>query len=301
MLGLPQFITMVRRCLLSVDDRIKLWRNTLQLFYESVKPPFVGPLKKAGFSKVVIDRKFIKLDSGMVSPDIVSSAEDGWAVLELTTRPISKEPKLSSYVSIDPRYLSNYGLRTHTNTPDVISSRLDSTIDGPYCQLILRDSLKFQNESCIKNPKLRKALVEANGLDLRKLPNISIVLVPEMASRSKELRRGIFEIVMQLFDIKCDGKTAEQIVKEGLDKIENSISQKDKNNLEKRIKIQMDVLVKEYLQDHLEFDEATGVYRTKNKTYLHPNTKGLIVKKMKEWASGDRDLYEFSEDDPVQN
>jgi len=189
------------RCLLNLDDRIVLWRNTLQLFYESKKPQYIGPFKKAGLSQIVVDHPFMTTNSDPTKPDIVCSGNSGWAALEITTRPESKEVQLNSYVSIDPRGLGIFGLKIHDTVPDVICSRLTPIEDEPYCQLILKDHLRFQNESCIKNERLKTALIEADGMELYKLPNISITLVPEMASKSFELRRGISDIVLQLFDI----------------------------------------------------------------------------------------------------
>ncbi len=220
-----------------------------------------------------------------IKPDIVSSGSAGWVALEITTSGKPKEDQLSAYASIDPRGLSTYGLQIHSTKPDIICSRLDPIQDGPFCQLILRDSLQFQDESCIKNERLRSALLEANGMELYKLPSISITIVPEMASKSGELRRGIYNIVMQLFDEKCDGKTVEQIAQEGLDKIANCVSITDRKGLEKSIRTQMDVLVKKYLPEYIEFDEEGGVYKTKDKKALRPNTMGLINRKLKEWSA----------------
>jgi hypothetical protein len=283
-----------------LDDRITLWRNALHLFYESRKPPYVGPFKQAGLSKIVIDRPFMTIDSKETYPDIVSSGEDGWVVIEITTRPSSKESQLNSYALINPKNLGLYGLHPHATGPDVICARLDPVIDGPYCQLILRNRLQFKNGTCITNLKLREALTKANGnLDLHRLPNISIVIVPEMASKGKELRRGIFDIVIQLFDTNCEGKTIERIVKEGLDKIESCISPKDRGSLELSVKTQMDILIKDHLSEYIEFDKTSGIYRAKNKTDLHPNTRGFIVRELKKWAGGDRNLDEFSEEGPV--
>lgn len=287
----------VRRCSRNLDDRITLWRNTLNLFYESIKPPYIGPFKQAGLSKMVVDRPFMTIDSKETHPDIVSSGDNGWVVIEITTHPSSKEDQLNSYKLINPKNLKLYGLDPHTIEPDIICARLNSSVDGPYCQLILRNLLQFKNGACIKNPKLREALDKADGnVNLNRLPNISIVIVPEMASKSLEMRRGIFDIVMQLFDPNCDGKTVEQIVKDGLDKIDSCISPKDRTILETAVKNQMDALIKDRLSDYIEFDETNGVYRVKNKNEPATNTMAHITKELKKWASGDRNLDEFSEE-----
>ena len=267
-----------------MEDRITLWRNTLQLFNESRKPPYIGPFKKAGLTKVVVDRSFMTINSSIAKPDIVGSGASGWVAIEITLRSESKESQLSSYAMLDPRDLSKNGLYLHTDAPDVISSRMEPITDGPYCQLILKDRLQFLNASCLKNRVLKEALLNANNLDLHKLPNISITLVPEMASKGKEIRRGISDIVMQLFDTNCEGKTINEIVNQGLDKIADLISFPDKGGLESSVKVQMDILIRDYLPEYLEFDAEHNIYRAIEKKELRTNTKGFIAQKMSEWA-----------------
>jgi hypothetical protein len=250
-----------------LEDRITLWRNTLQLFNESRRPRYIGPFKKAGFTKVVVDRSFMTINSSTAKPDIVGSGASGWVAIEITLRSESKESQLSSYASLDPRDLGKNGLYLHTDAPDVISSRMEPITDGPYCQLTLKD-----------------ALLSANDLDLRKLPNISITLVPEMASKGKEIRRGISDIVLQLFDINCPGKAVKEIVNQGLDKIADLISFTDQMGLESSVRVQMNILIKDHLSEYLEFDEEHDIYRAIEKKELRTNTKGLIAQKISDWA-----------------
>jgi hypothetical protein len=268
-----------------LEDRITLWRNTLQLFYESNKPPYIGPFKKAGLTKFVVDRSFMTVSSLTAKPDIVSSGESGWVAIEMTLWSESKESQLSSYASLDPRDLGKNGLYLRTDAPDVISSRLEPITDGPYCQLILKDRLQFSNESCIKNQALKEALLNANNMDLRKLPNIPITLVPEMASKGKEVRRGISDIVMQLFDANCEGKTIKEIVDQGLERIAKLISFSDRKGLESSVKVQMDILIKDHLSEYLEFDVEHDIYRAVEMKDLHTNTMGLIAQRISEWAT----------------
>ena len=57
----------------------------------------------------------------------------------------------------------------------------------------------------------------------------------------------------------------------------------------------MDLLVKDYLSEFVEFDKATGIYKAKNKTPLHTNTRGLINRRLNEWANPkDMTLDDFS-------
>jgi hypothetical protein len=236
-------------------------------------------------------------NSVVAKPDIVGSGESGWVAIEITLRPESKENQLSSYASLDPRDLGRHGLFSHKAAPDVISSRLDPTTDGPYCQLILKDHLQFLNMPCIKNQALKDALLSSNNIDLRKLPNIPITLVPEMASKGKEIRQGIFEIVMQLFDINSEGKTVTEIVDQGLERIKDSISFSDKMGLEKSVRSQMGILIKDHLSEYLEFDDDSEHYRAIEKKELRPNTRGLIIQEISKWAYPEQtELFDFSEE-----
>ena len=197
---------------------------------------------------------------------------------------------------MDPRDLGKHGLFSHTTAPDVISSRLAPITDGPYCQLILKDRLRFINTTCIKNRALEEALLDSNNIDLRKLPNIPITLVPEMASKGKEIRKGIFDIVMQLFDTNSKGKTVTEIVDQGLERIKDSISFPDKMGLEKSVRYQMGILIKDHLSEYLEFDDGSDRYRAIEIKELRPNTKGLIIREISKWAYPEQtELFDFLE------
>lgn len=197
------------------DDRIVLWRNGIQLFNKYTN--FTGPFKSAGFDKYIVEQPFLTNDGEDVSPDIISSGNDGWVVFELTTSPNSKEHNLEKYRKADPRYLNQHGLKVHTIEPDIISGRLESVPDGPVCKLIIKDILQVEDPQYLKNQNLASHLKLTNGTDLSKLPQIPITLVPEMDSKSGEVRRGLVDIVMKLFDPSCEGMTPIQMVDEGLD------------------------------------------------------------------------------------
>lgn len=216
------------------------------------------------------------------TPDIVGSSESGWLVVELTTQLGSKEPNLRSYLSIDPTYLSQHGLQSHNVQPDIISSRLSFVDDGPYCQLIVINHLQVMKEENIYNQNLRAALIESRGVDLRRLPEIAITLLPEM--RREEVRRGLIEIVMQLFMPGRDGKSLGQIVDEGLDRLSKTISVPAKSRLRDSVKREMDALVKGAMKEYLTFDETEGVYKSTGKFKQHPKTMERIAIALKDWA-----------------
>jgi len=263
-----------------LDDRIVLWRNTIQLFHKYNRPDFVGPFKAIGFSYVV-ERPFLTKQGEEKKPDIVASGESGWMVLELTTQPGSKEPKLDTYKAIDPRYLSEYEHYIHDNAPDILSSRLSFVDDGPYCQLIVKDILRVEKEGYLNNQDLKAALDRAKGADLSKLPEIPISIVPEM--KSKEIRRGLVDIVLQLFEPNSDGKTLIQLVDEGLERLSDRIGVTEKRSLKDKVKSVMEDLIRNHLHEYLEFKEGKYIATERFKQYH--KTRGYIASKLRDWAA----------------
>ncbi len=216
------------------------------------------------------------------TPDLVGSGKSGWLVVEITTQPGSKEPNLRSYMSIDPRYLAQYGLRTHDAQPDVLSSRLSFVDDGNYCQLIVRDRLEVIKEDCVINKSLRSELIESRGVDLTRLPGIAITLLPEM--RPLEIRRGLLDLVMQIFKPGSGGKKLMQLVDEGLERLSESVSIPARSRLRDSVKREMDGLAKGALKDYLYFNEAESVYKPTDKFKQHPKTMERIALILRDWA-----------------
>ncbi len=264
------------------DYRIALWRNTIQLFHEYKKSNFIGPFKAAGFNYVV-DRPFLTRQGDSRQPDIIASGETGWLVLELSADKKSKEAQLDKYRAIDPRYLGNYGLFPHESPPDVMSSRFDFVDDGSFCQIFVKDFFNLKNEEQIENQHLKTELIKAKemGLDLRRLPEIPITLLPEMKNQ-QEIRRGLIEIVMQLFAPNSDGKTPIQMVDEGLERLIDKIGVNEKHALMDRVKFQMEILIDNHLSDYLEFKD--NAYRATDKFKQHHKTFEFVASRLKEWS-----------------
>lgn len=216
------------------------------------------------------------------TPDIVASSESGWLAVELTTQLGSKEPNLRSYMSIDPRYLAQHGLHTHGGQPDVISSRLSFVDDGPHCQLIVKDKLEIIKEDYISNQSIRDELLKSQGADLRRLPGIAITLLPEM--RALEIRRGLIELVMQIFKPGSQGKSLVQLVDDGLERISQTVSISAKSKLRDNVKREMDGLIKGALNGYLFFDETECVYKSTEKFKLHHKTMERVALALKDWA-----------------
>ena len=216
------------------------------------------------------------------TPDIVGSGKSGWLIVEITLNSGSKEPNLQSYSSIDPRFLAQHGLDIHETPPDVISSRLSFVDDGPHCQLIVRDRLLVMKEDRINNKLLKSALIASRGVDLTRLPNLPITLLPEM--RANEIRIGLIDIVMQLFKPGSEGKNLKQFMDEGLERLSDSVSNYSKRILRDKIKTEMNALVKDVLKGYLVFDEAKGVYKSTEKFKQHPKTMERIALALRDWA-----------------
>ncbi len=66
--------------------------------------------------------------------------------------------------------------------------------DGSFCQIFVKDFFNLKNEEQIENQHLKTELIKAKemGLDLRKLPEIPITLLPEMKNQ-QEIRRGLID------------------------------------------------------------------------------------------------------------
>lgn len=268
------------RSLSKVDDRIVLWRNTIQLFHSYTN--FEGPFKGAGFEKYIVDMLYLTTDGDEVNPDLLTSNDDGWAIIELTISPNFKKYTLDKYMRADSGCSNIYGLKVHATPPEGIIARLQSVNDGPYCNIIVKDILRVENCSNIKNQALATKLQNAEGTDLTKLPQLPITLLPEMQGKTGEVRRGLVDIVMQIFDIESDGKTSLQMVDEGLERLHNVVNIKKKKSLINQVERDMDILIKKHLKDYLEFKD--GKYMPTSKFTTHHKTLETIANELKEWA-----------------
>ena len=266
------------------DDRIVLWRNTIQLFHESKKSNYIGPFKAAGFKYAVEKMLVSSHENKYPTPDIVASSSNGVVVLELTTDiHKSKKDNLKKYESIQSQHLHNHGLKRHRDKqPDVLSSRLKYLDDGNYCQLIVQKNLEIKKIECIKNQVLLKNLKKSEGIDLSKVPAIPITIIPEMHDKSNELRRGLVEIIMQIFSPTCEGKTAAEIVQDGMERLYPKVDSGTIKILNDKVVKEMDQLVKGQLKEYLTKNDAKYVATDKFK--VHHKTMETINLILKKWA-----------------
>jgi len=270
-----------------VPPRLTLWRNTIYLFHKTTQ--FTGPFRQAGFEKYHIDSKFLTWqESEERKPDIISSSEKGTLVVELTLNSDLKTDQLTSYKDIDTETLGSYGLQPHKTDPDVICSRLDYIDDGCFCEIIVKDRFKVFKPEYIQNSDLKKALLAAQKgrLNLTKFPTLPFTLVPEMASKRKEIRYGIIDGVMQIFSPSCTGKTVEELVNDALERIADKISEHGKKELQKTVREQMEFLRTKFLSEYL--TEKDGIYQKTPKFTDQPSTLGAINRKLHDWATVDQ-------------
>lgn len=267
-----------------------LWRNTIQLFHKHLRPEFTGPFFEAGFSNYRIEPELMTSNLGDgKNPDIISGNERGWLLVELTLSDHSKKDTLTSYSTIDPRNLSIFGYPLYSSPPDIISSRLTPINDGNVCQIFLKDVFNIQNEQFIKDDLLRTALIRVKGQNLANLPEIPISLVPEMDGF--EIRNGLIDIVMQLFDPHCQGKTDYQMCEEGMERLFNKTDKNHKTSLMHKIHREMDVLIKHHLLGYLEYKD--DMYQATSKFKRHQKSMYYVAGKLQEWANpSQRTLFE---------
>lgn len=272
------------KSLYNPNDRIILWRNTIQLFHESNKPKFVGPFKAAGF-EYAIEKMCVSSDANKYpTPDIIASSDNGVAVLELTNdNKKSKKHALKKYECISSQHLHNHGLKRHENKqPDVLSSRLKYLDDGDYCQLLVQTKLEVLKPEYIQNQVLLDQLVKSENADLTKVPAIPITIIPEMHDKTQELRRGLVEIIMQIFSPNCKGKTAASMVEEGMERLYSKVDSATIKVLNDKVVDEMDLLVKDQLSEYLIKDGSAYVATSKFKP--HFKTMESINNILKKWA-----------------
>jgi hypothetical protein len=263
------------------NDRIKIWRNTIQLFYEYKKPKFRGPFKELGY-KMIVEPNFLDKKNGYsVDPDIVASSPSGWVIVEITLNNGSKEEKLKKYKKIDPRDLSTYGLTKHSTQCDIITSRLSYINDGDNCQIIVDSALDVKKDNYLSNNSLRTTLMKSIGIQLNNLPELSICLLPEMSDQS-EIRSGLLPSVMQIFNPACEGKTIVDMVDEGLDKIKDSIEPNRRKSLITKSSSAMEDLRVNYLPNYLIMGD--GVYKRSPKFKIHHKTMKSITLILQKWV-----------------
>ncbi|MEM3086925.1 MAG: hypothetical protein QXT68_07295 [Halobacteria archaeon] len=239
-----------------------------------------------------VERKLSTVEGDEESPDIVGSGASGWCVIEVTLRDKSKAPIMAKYSKLDGLFLSTHGLTVHRSVPDVMTSRLEFIDDGDYCQLLVKDEFEARKVERLRNEELRVALSETNRFNLELLPPIPISFVPEMAASPDEIRNGLVDIVMQIFEPSGEGKSLQEIVKDGLERLVDKITDGGRQMLTEAVRKQMDSLVRGPLRDYLTYEN--GKYRPTDRWKRHHGNMEFISKKLCEWAVKVTTLDDFS-------
>ncbi len=264
------------------DNRIILWRNTIQLFHKQVRVNFTGPFFTSGYTNYRVESPLSERDTGKQRmPDIFACGPHGWLVIELTCNDESKRGQLDADKNLEPRSLSQYGCTAYPVAPDTMSSRLVFNNDAGHCQIIVKDSFDVKQEQFILDESLRTALTAMRGQNMTRLPEIPVSLVPEM--KHAEIRRGLIDIVLQIFDAKSPGKTPMQICEDGLERLFELTTANARQSLIDKIKPEMDALMRSELVGYLEFKD--GKYRATEKFKAYPKTRQAIAAKLQEWAN----------------
>lgn len=291
MLEGPLSISMELRSLPETDNRIILWRNTIQLFHRYKKNKFNGPFFDAGYTTYRVESPLSEKNTGTeLHPDIFACGPNGWLVIELSCNDKSKCHQLDNYRNLDSRSLALYGCEPYDNPPDTISSRLSMNNDGNHCEMIVKETFHLNKDEYIQNDNLREALIQMRGKSLRGLPEIPFSLVPEM--KHYEIRRGLIDIVMQLFDGSSEGKTPYQMCEDALERLFPLVTTTAKKSLVEKIKSEMEPLVKKELNGYLIYQD--GKYIATDKYKQSPQSRNRIASKLQEWANpSQRRLLDF--------
>lgn len=264
-----------------IDKRLVLWRNTIQLFRKLNRPAFEGPFHKCGYEYKI--EAFLKNNEENTdyNPDIVASNEDSWLIIELTNNSDkSKNNQVLKYKKLSGRNLSIYGLESHKSDPEILTSRIEYTDDKNCCQIIVKTKFEVYRLDFLTYNPLLEALRSSQGIDLSKLPSIPITLVPE--SKNMEIRRGIADIVMTLFKPGGEGLSSRQMAELGLERLVEKTGEKQKNDLAKKIEVEMNILIAKSLKGYLSF--KSGKYISTIDSVKSAQRRESIESRIHEWA-----------------
>jgi len=146
--------------------------------------------------------------------------------------------------------------------------------------LLVREKLEAVHLDLIADPLLKEYLEEDIGHDFSKVQQIPITLLPEMNSDS-EIRQGLVSGVISLFRPDSSGKDAMMLCDEGLDRLADMIGHSGKSGLIKRIERNMDILIRDFLNNYLIFRD--GKYQMNKRMKVNPSSMKAINDKLLEW------------------
>ncbi len=274
------------------DSRLELWRRSIALFHEFKTAHWTGPFFLSGYKashpslpSYVVCRNFLDGGGRSCKPDIVSSSAGSWSVIELTLDDSSKEQDLNRYSGIPSNQLGNYGLVGPRTSPVVFSARLSQKDDGPFPSLILADTMSTHNLSLVNDTTLRTSLERAQGLSLLHVPEIPISFVPE--SQPWEIRVGLVDFIMKVFEPGSQGLKITDIVDQGLDRLSSAVSVTDKEKLAKLIEAELRGLLTSKWGLHEDLVLKEGLLKVANDLSWHPRSLERVQRSIRAWAYRD--------------
>jgi hypothetical protein len=265
-------------------DKRRLWRNAIALFYKKDNARFEGPFSKAGYRLSITEGYFgpEKEDRRCMghNPDIVAISGSRWMCLELTTGGIDKSKQLEAYRRLHPGVIaSTYAQEGVEGEPDVICASLRPLPPMKFCHLIINSKLEVDGEGHLSDKKLRECLRLAVGNDLSNSADIKCTFFPEMTER--DIRIALISHVLQLFKPGAGGMTAEEMVKEGLGELDQTIGPKGMSDLRQRTAREMDMLQRDHLSEYL---AKNGIRYQSKVDGHHPSTLEKINRLVVEWS-----------------
>lgn len=280
-----------------IGSRLELWRRAIYLFHRAVGANWIGPLLASRYADYVIGPAFFDDSGGRYEPDIVASNGTSWLVLDLTENPASKAPKFDKYRRLNPRYLHDYGLLRASGEPVVFSVRPMESYDGAYPQVVLGDRLHLINPSAIGDSALRKSLLQAEGSELRKLPELPFTLVPE--SKGLEVRKALAPYVMKMFEPARPSVSAMQLVDLGLERLSDHISTQSRTSLVTKVKAELETLLVSPRNKRLWGLERTeDGYRASELPSYTAQTLSKVEAEIREWFRVKVMLEHFEQSKP---
>ena len=258
-------------------EKTRLWADTLYLFHAYKKEQ--GPFYKAGYTKYKIQKNIKRNKNDYVSFDIIAWDEKRQigCGIELTTNGhAKKDEQLDKYETITSNEFSTQiGIDITQPVGAILSTNHDNK--SRHCHIILNDTASVLNQNEISDKILVDELVAFNGKHIRS-PQPKFTMDPE--PNKFELRNGLVSLVMEMIH-KGISKTPRQLTEDALDFLYDDIDFDHRKMLEDRVKNSMDVLIKNYLFDIIEYKD--GQYNPITGKSVNKKRKN-VANKILEWV-----------------
>lgn len=277
-------------------SRIDLWRKAIYLFHKVRARSWEGPFYRAGYRQYRIEPILLDEAGEEYEPDIVGVSEAWWTLLELTTNPSSKQPKIEDYANIRSEGLSNIGLEPKEHGPVLAVGRPEPVENEAVPRFILGEELAAEHVGDIEDETLAHAVRQVEGESLSGAPDIALAFVPE--SRSMEIRRGLVPLVMQMFQPGRPTMRPVDLAEAGLERLADRVRTRRKRRVIERVHHEMETLLDgndPHLSEYIE--EEGGIYRAKEDAAGHHGTRDKIRRILQAWAEGRTRLTDYLDEE----